>query len=157
LSALARLVRKRFIVREPGSDTRHSMVDALGRHHAHLNVALEIKSTATIKQAVIAGLGVAFLSGHTVSRELRDGSLALLDVAGFPVMLSWYLVHRRNKRLPPVALAFRDDLLREGAARIEQLFPAAAAARARTISPGRAAPSRRPPRRAPGRTRAGTA
>src|SRR5262245_28903153 len=58
---LARLVRERFIVREPGSDTRHSMADGLGRHHAHVNVALEVKSTETIKQAVIAGMGVAFL------------------------------------------------------------------------------------------------
>ena len=54
--ALSRLVREPFIVREPGSDTRHSMADALGRHHAHVNVALQVKSTETIKQAVIAGL-----------------------------------------------------------------------------------------------------
>jgi DNA-binding transcriptional LysR family regulator len=145
--ALARLVREPFIVREPGSDTRHSMADAFGRHLAHLNVALEIKSTETIKQAVIAGMGVAFLSGHTVSRELRDGSLALLDVQGFPLMLNWYLVQRRNKRLPPVALAFREYLLHEGAARIDQLVPVAVGparpARRRAAAPARAA-GRRP-------------
>lgn len=121
--ALSRLVREPFIVREPGSDTRHSMVDAFGRHHAQLNIALEVKSTETIKQAVIAGMGVAFLSGHTVSRELRDGSLVALDVQGFPVMLHWYLVQRRHKRLPPVAQAFREFLLREGSALVERFVP----------------------------------
>jgi LysR family transcriptional regulator, low CO2-responsive transcriptional regulator len=120
---LARLVRERFIVREPGSDTRASMLDALGRHHAHLNVALEVKSTETIKQAVIAGMGVAFLSGHTVSRELRDGSLVLLDVQGFPAMHHWYLVQRRHKRLPPVAQAFREFLLKEGDALVRRAVP----------------------------------
>jgi len=120
---LSRLVREPFIVRERGSDTRQSMSDALGRHEARLNVTLEIKSTETIKQAVIAGMGVAFLSAHTVSRELRDGNLALLDVHGFPIMLHWYLVQRRHKRLPPVAQAFREFLLRDGAALIERIVP----------------------------------
>ena len=120
---LARLVRERFIVREPGSDTRHALTDTLGRHHAQLNIALEVKSTETIKQAVMAGMGVAFISGHTVSRELRDGSLVMLDVHGFPLRLNWYLVQRRNKRLPPVALAFREFLLSEGSALVDRIVP----------------------------------
>ena len=122
--SLTRLVRERFIVREVGSDTRHAMIDTLGRHHAQLNIALEVKSTETIKQAVIAGMGVAFISGHTVSRELRDGSLVSLDVHGFPVLLNWYIVQRRNKRLPPVALAFREFLLAEGSAWVNRMVPA---------------------------------
>ncbi|MBI5721563.1 MAG: LysR family transcriptional regulator [Burkholderiales bacterium] len=120
---LARLVREPFIVREHGSDTRHAMADALGRHHAHVNVALEVRSTETIKQAVIAGMGVAFLSAHTVSRELADGDLVALDVQGFPRLLNWYLVMRRNKRLPPVAQAFREFLLREGASMLARVVP----------------------------------
>ena len=121
--SLARLMREPFIVREPGSDTWQSMAEAFGRHLDSLNVALRIKSTETIKQAVIAGMGVGFLSAHTVSRELRDGSLALLDVQGFPLLSNWYLVHRRNKRLPPVSRAFKDFLLQDGARLIEQIVP----------------------------------
>ena len=134
---LTRLMRERFIVREAGSDTRFAMTDALGRHQAHLNVALEVKSTETIKQAVIAGMGVAFISGHTVSRELRDGSLVCLDVQGFPVRLNWYLVQRRNKRLPPVALAFREFLLAEGSALVDRFVPVP------TQPPARAAPRKK--------------
>jgi LysR family transcriptional regulator, low CO2-responsive transcriptional regulator len=44
----------------------------------------------------------------------------VLDVQGFPLMLNWYLVHRKTKRLPPVAQAFKNFLLEEGAALIEQ-------------------------------------
>ena len=36
---------------------------------------MEIGSNETIKQAVIAGLGVAFISAHTVATELDDGRL----------------------------------------------------------------------------------
>ena len=110
----------RGVVREKGSDTWNSMQEGFGAHLARLNMAMEIKSTETIKQAVMAGMGVSFLSAHTISRELQAGSLAVLDVQGFPLMLNWYLVHRRSKRLPPVAQAFRSFLLKDGAALIEQ-------------------------------------
>ncbi|MGV3655530.1 MAG: LysR substrate-binding domain-containing protein [Noviherbaspirillum sp.] len=118
---LGRLLREPFVVREKGSDTWNSMEQGFGARLAEVNIAMEIKSTETIKQAVIAGMGIGFLSAHTVALELRAGSLAILDVQGFPLMLDWYLVHRRNKRLPPVALAFKDFLMQDGAALIEQI------------------------------------
>ena len=43
---------------------------------------------------------------------------------GFPLMLNWYIVQRRNKRLPPVAQAFKDFLLCEGAGLIDQMMAA---------------------------------
>jgi LysR family transcriptional regulator, low CO2-responsive transcriptional regulator len=82
---------------------------------------MEIQSTETIKQAVVAGMGIAFLSAHTIGLDLLAGNLVVLDVQGFPAMLNWYLVHNRTKRLPPVAAAFKDYLLREGAPLIERL------------------------------------
>lgn len=118
--SLDRIVREPFVVREKGSDTWSSMEDGFGRHIARLNIAMEIKSTDTIKQAVIAGMGISFLSAHTVSQELQNASLVVLDVKKFPLMLDWYVVHRKNKALPPVALAFKAFLLRDGAALIER-------------------------------------
>ena len=117
---VSRLAREPFVVREKGSDTWASMEEGFGGHLAELNIAMKIKSTETIKQAVIAGMGVSFLSAHTISRELEVGSLAMLDVQGFPLMLHWYVVHRKNKRLPPVAQAFKNFLVNDGAALIEQ-------------------------------------
>jgi hypothetical protein len=38
-----------------------------------------------------------------------------LDVKGFPVMRKWYIVHHKNRRLPPIAVAFKEFLLQEGA------------------------------------------
>ncbi len=115
------IVREPFIVRERGSDTRASMADGFGAWLAEINVAMELKSTETIKQAVIAGMGISFLSAHTVTLERQVGSLVVLDVQGFPVMLNWYVVHRRNKRLPPVASAFKNFLMNEGASLIESI------------------------------------
>jgi DNA-binding transcriptional LysR family regulator len=128
---VSRLAREPFVVREKGSDTWNSMQQGFGAHLSRLNIAMEIKSTETIKQAVLAGMGVSFLSAHTISRELGSGSLVTLDVQGFPLMLNWYVVHRKNKRLPPVALAFKRFLLEEGAALIEQAMRPSAARKRR--------------------------
>jgi len=131
----ARIAREPFVAREKGSDTWNSMADSFGAAIADINVAMEIRSTETIKQAVMAGMGVSFLSAHTIARELQAKSLAVLDVEGFPVMLNWYVVHRTNKRLPPVAQAFKDFLIADGAALIAEYVPfPAGAARIPTIS-----------------------
>jgi DNA-binding transcriptional LysR family regulator len=120
---VATLMREPFVVRERGSDTWNSMEEGFGGDLGDINIAMEIRSTETIKQAVIAGMGVSFLSAHTISPELKAGKLRVLDVQGFPLMLNWYVVHRRTKRLPPVAQAFKDFLLSDGAALIAQFVP----------------------------------
>lgn len=119
---VARLMGEPFVVREKGSDTWHSMQEAFGTRLADLNIIMEIRSTETIKQAVIAGMGLSFLSAHTISRELQSKSLVVLDVQGFPLMLNWYVVHRKNKRLPPVAQAFKDFLTADGASLIKRIL-----------------------------------
>jgi len=119
---LSVLKQEPFVVREKGSDTWNSMEESFGGHLDDLNIAMEIKSTETIKQAVIAGMGISFLSAHTISLELKAKSLAVLDVQGFPMMLNWYVVHRKQKQLPPVALAFKDFLMSDGAALIQKFI-----------------------------------
>jgi DNA-binding transcriptional LysR family regulator len=129
--ALAALAAEPFIVRERGSDTRISMDEAFAERRFAPNIAMEIGSNETIKQAVSAGMGLGFLSAHAISDELQLGRLAVLDVAGLPVMRNWYVVHRRAKRLPPVAAAFKAFLLAEGAALIDAITRVAAPRRAR--------------------------
>lgn len=115
------LVHEPFIVREQGSDTRLAMDEFAREARVKLKIAMEIRSTETIKQAVIAGMGISFLSAHTIGCELELGRLAVLDVEGFPLMREWRVVHHRSKRLPPVAIAFKQFLLQEGAELIERL------------------------------------
>lgn len=129
------LNRERFVVREHGSDTWNSMREVFGRQFPRLDVAMQIQSTETIKQAVVAGMGIAFLSAHTISLDLLAGNLVVLDVQDFPAVLSWYLVHNRTKRLPPVASAFKEFLLREGAPLIARLVRFDFPARARASQP----------------------
>ncbi|MGH8801535.1 MAG: LysR family transcriptional regulator [Casimicrobiaceae bacterium] len=113
--SLERLLDEPFIVRECGSDTWKSMQDAFGAHAGAVRAAMEIRSNETIKQAVVAGMGVSFMSSHAVALDVRVGNLVVLDVKGFPALRHWYVVHRANKLLPPVASAFKAFLLADGA------------------------------------------
>jgi DNA-binding transcriptional LysR family regulator len=127
---LAALAGEPFIIRERGSDTRISMDEAFAERGFTPRVAMEIKSFETIKQAVMAGMGVTFLSAHTIAQELALGLLAVLRVEGLPVVRSWHVVHLARKRLPPAAAAFKQFLLEEGATRLE------AYTAARRLAPG---------------------
>jgi DNA-binding transcriptional LysR family regulator len=119
---LRRVVKEPFVVRERGSDTWQSMREAFGAQLDEIRTALEITSTETLKQAVMAGLGIGFLSAHTIAQELRTKSLVVLDARGFPKVQQWYVVHRRGKRLPPVAQAFKAFLLEEGAGLLDRVM-----------------------------------
>ncbi len=101
---------------------------------------MEIGSNEIIKQAVIAGLGIAFISAHTVAAELADGRLATLDVEGLPIMRQWHVVKRADKRLLPAAAAMRDFLISLGAAMLPAL-PSTPTVPARPQRPRRPKPT----------------
>ncbi|HYC35225.1 MAG TPA: LysR family transcriptional regulator [Usitatibacter sp.] len=122
--SLATVAREGFIAREQGSLTREIMDETLRRARLKPEVAIEVSSNETIKQAVAAGFGVAFASAHAIGLEVESGRLAVLDVAGFPVRRQWYVVHRRGKQLPAVARAFASYLQEEGEPGIERQTPA---------------------------------
>lgn len=111
--APARLVEEPFLIRESGSGTRATME----RYFADVGIAplhlFEMVGNETIKQAVMAGLGLAFISAHSVALECEVGRLVRLPVTGTPVIRRWYVVHRAEKSLLPVAETFREFLLAE--------------------------------------------
>ena len=106
----------KFVVREEGSGTRAAMQRLFEENKTPLQVVMAMPSNETIKQAVMAGMGLSFLSMRTVRHELASGHLALLDVVGLPQINHWYVTHLSSKKLSPAALAFKDFLIEQGGA-----------------------------------------
>jgi len=102
-----------FIVREPGSGTRNAMDRYLADHEVKVRHVMEADSNETIKQSVMAGIGLGFVSLHTVRPELAAGRIAVLEVFGLPLRRQWYVVHSRQRRLTPAAEEFLQYVLRE--------------------------------------------
>lgn len=112
---LQRLGSENFIIREAGSGTRASMEHVFKKANVPFRTSMEVSSNETIKQSVMAGMGISFISTHTVGLELAAGKLAILNVAGLPLVRDWFVIHLRDKRLSPIAAAFRSFLLERGA------------------------------------------
>jgi len=91
-----------LLLREPDSGHAH----AQRRIPAQMPVrrprrALEMDSNETIKQAVMAGMGLALISRHTLELELKHRAIAVLDVVGTPVLRTWHV--GAHDRETPVA------------------------------------------------------
>ena len=110
---LASLQDQEFVVRENGSGTRHAMERLFAEHGVTPRIVMEMPSNETIKQAVMAGMGLSFLSLRTIRHELASGHLVLLDVQGLPLVRHWHITHLASKRLSPAAREFKTFMIDE--------------------------------------------
>lgn len=115
---MSRIQNETFVVRERESGTRIAMERFFNEHGFHLQAGMEMTSNEAIKHAVEAGMGLGIVSIHTIELELETGRLEVLEVEKFPIMRHWYMVQGKGKRLPPVALAFKEFLHSEEAAHL---------------------------------------
>lgn len=102
-----------FVVREMGSGTRHAMERLFVENAIEPRIVMEMPSNETIKQAVMAGMGLSFLSLRAIRHELASGHLVLLDIAGLPLVRHWHITHLASKRLSPPAREFKSFLIEE--------------------------------------------
>jgi DNA-binding transcriptional LysR family regulator len=104
-----------FLFREPGSATRQFLDHLLLSNALRVNRATELHGNETIKQAVMAGMGISFLSAHTFQCEAEAGKLVVLDVVDMPKTLDWCVLHRRDSPLTGVHQAFHAFVVERGA------------------------------------------
>ena len=64
----------------------------------------------------MAGMGLSFISRHTIGLELAAGAVALVHAPGLPVMRTWHVVRLSAKRPSPAAKAFEEFVVDEGKA-----------------------------------------
>jgi len=120
----AALADEGFIVREPGSGTRAALDEYMQAHQLKPRVAMQMSSNEAIKQAVMAGMGIALLSLHTIGLELNHKLIVAPDTEGLPLMRRWHVVTTPAKTLSPAAEAFRYFVLERGEAFLAGLFTA---------------------------------
>ncbi|MGA0817024.1 MAG: LysR substrate-binding domain-containing protein [Burkholderiaceae bacterium] len=117
------LDQEEVLVREAGSGTRAVMENFFEEHRFRPMSTIEMSSNETIKQAVMAGLGISFTSLHTVGLEMEHNKLAVLDVEQTPVTRIWHVVNLTGKNLSLPAEAFRYFVLEQGNELMTQMFP----------------------------------
>ena len=118
---MADLAGEPMIAREDGSGTRRLMEQACGAAGVSLQIGMTTDSNETIKQAVMAGMGIAVISRHTIGLELALGLVRLLPVEGFPVMRAWFVVRRRSMPMMPAHSRLQAFLVENGQGVIDTL------------------------------------
>ena len=108
------LIREPLLMREEGSATRSVTERALQRAGVRFQVAMELDHTEAIKQAVMADLGVAFISVYAVRGELATRRLHALRLRGIRVQRHFHVIHHEARRITASARAFMEVLAQAG-------------------------------------------
>ncbi|OPY02375.1 MAG: HTH-type transcriptional activator CmpR [Syntrophorhabdus sp. PtaB.Bin047] len=103
---LAELMDRPVIARERGSGTRNTLETALAKlkdfRKGGLNVVAELSDNEAIKQAVMNGMGMAYISRIAVAGEVAAGKLREVSVRGLPeIKRSFFTITRRGKTILP--------------------------------------------------------
>ncbi len=106
--AINDLKKEVLITREVGSGTRYTVEKVTG---LNFNTDIQINSNEAIIGAVKAGLGIGFVSKHTVTLELENKIIKQLNVEKFPIIRHWHIVHNKNRQLSPIAKQFKEFLI----------------------------------------------
>jgi LysR family transcriptional regulator, low CO2-responsive transcriptional regulator len=109
--SLKMLAEEPFLVREQGSGTRVAVDRMFAERALSIKPFMELGSSGAIKNAVIAGLGLAVLSRHSLEYELKSKAIQILDVENFPLHRRWYAAYPGGKRLSFSARTFLEFLM----------------------------------------------
>ena len=102
------LSKETLLTREISSGTRITIERFTG---LDFNSDIQINSNEAIVEAVQAGLGIGFVSKHSVSLQLKNNIIKQLDVAPFPIIRQWHIVHHAEAELSPIARRFKQFVI----------------------------------------------
>ncbi|PYM39580.1 MAG: LysR family transcriptional regulator [Candidatus Rokuibacteriota bacterium] len=94
------------LMREQGSATRLVTERALRQAGVKVTIAMELDHIEAIKQAVIAGLGVAFVSTYAVGGEIATRRLYGVRLKGLRLRRHFHVIHNEARSLTASARAF---------------------------------------------------
>lgn len=93
---LSELAHENWLMREPGSGTRMAIEALCKSDKIKPNIVSEVSNNESIKQLMIAGMGISIVSLQSIELELECNLLATLPVKGFPKTHKWYMVKKNN-------------------------------------------------------------
>jgi len=102
------LSKETLLTREISSGTRITIERFTG---LDFNSDIQINSNEAIVEAVQAGLGIGFVSKHSVNQQLKNNIIKQLDVAPFPIIRQWHIVHHAEAELSPIARRFKQFII----------------------------------------------
>ena len=100
-----------LVLREQGSGTLDVVYKALKKNRIslkELNIEIQLGSTESIKQYLMHTECAAFLSIHSITRELQQNELSIIDIKGIDLYRTFQFIqlHEQPPRLPSLFKRF---------------------------------------------------
>ena len=99
-----------WLLREPGSGTREALEHALLPHMTHIKSSLQFNDHEAIKQAAVAGLGIACLSKFVVKDFLENNKLVILNTDIGCIKRQFSILTHHQKQITSGMQAFISSL-----------------------------------------------
>lgn len=106
LEQLSDLSDDDWIIREPGSGTRIVMKKLFKQHKIAPHIAMEVSNNESIKQLIMANMGISIISKQSIELELQHKLIKILNLPEFPMPHPWYLVTNKGKHINRITKEF---------------------------------------------------
>jgi len=103
---LSSLRGERFISFEPDIPTRRAIDKALRAEGVEVQHVMEVDNIETVKRAVEIELGISVIPQSTVATEVRNGTLAQIEIAGADFARPVSAILKKSKVLSPAMKQF---------------------------------------------------
>ena len=112
------LAQQPLLTREPESGTRALVEEALAALGVRVVPALELGGVEAIKNAVLAGLGVSFVSRQAIRLEEKLGVVVAVEIEGLDLHRPLYYAYNKHRHMSALLKSFL-ELVQGASARME--------------------------------------
>jgi len=103
---LQEIANDHWIIRESGSGTRFAMLNLFKKNEINPSIEMELGNNESIKQAVMANIGISIMPKQSIELELKNHLICILPIKGFPIQHKWYLIKNKDKKPAPISEKF---------------------------------------------------
>jgi DNA-binding transcriptional LysR family regulator len=123
LTSLRQLQGEKFIMRDERSATRKYIIGEFKKQGISLPVSIECESPDLVKELIMEGKGIGFLTRTKISNELAAGKVKEVGLGKNRFYLNIALVWNKNRHLTPELQSLIDCIIQAG--KDNRLLPAA--------------------------------
>ncbi len=96
-----------LLLRREGSHSRQTILNHFRQIGWHPKLTMELDTTEAMKQAIMAGIGIAFVSKYAIQFESGCGLIHTVDQGPFNISRSFFIATHKSRTPSSAMLAFK--------------------------------------------------
>ncbi len=108
--SIRRIVGHKFVGFDPDMPTRKVLDSIFRKHRITVQQVMEFDNIETLKRAVEIDMGISLVPLSTVTQEIQNHTLKVLEFSDEEIFRPLGIIHRRNRAFSPAIKAFLNAL-----------------------------------------------